>query len=117
MAASSFLGNRAEAQGREKTRLQEEEHIAQYPDGEREEIRQIFYEKGFRDRDLERIVEVISDNDQRWVDTMLREEHGYADYRPMAWKAAGATFIAFLIVGSVPLMSYLISHHFLIHIL
>lgn len=106
MAASNFLGTRANDQARDKVRRQEEEHVAIYPEGEREEIRQIFHKKGFRGSDLERIVEVITEDKQRWIETMLREEHGYSAFQPSPWKAAMVTFFAFIVVGSVPLISF-----------
>jgi vacuolar iron transporter family protein len=109
MAASNFLGTRADDQAREKARLEEEDHIDRYPEGEREEIRQIFHEKGFRHDDLQRIVEVITGDRQRWIETMLREEYGYSAHQRSAWKAGLVTFGAFLIVGTIPLVSYLIN--------
>ena len=112
MAASIFLGTQAGEQAREKTRRQEEEHVAHYPEGEREEIRQIFHKKGFRGRELERIVEVITEDRDRWIETMLREEHGYSAHRPAAIKAALVTFVAFLTVGSIPLISFLLNWAF-----
>ena len=109
MAASNFLGTRAEDHAREKAREREADHIARYPKGEREEIRQIFEEKGFRGDDLQRIVEVITGDEKRWIETMLREEYGYSAHQRSATKAALATFIAFIVVGAIPLISFLLN--------
>ena len=77
MGISNFLGTRAEQQQRARTRRDEEYQIRTVPEGEREEIRQIFASKGFSGAELERVVEVITSDDERWVSVMLREEHGY----------------------------------------
>lgn len=109
MAVSNFLGSRAEQQAQEKARQQEIEHIELHPDGEREEVRQIYAAKGFSGRELEHIVKVITSDKERWLDTMLREEYGYGERHHSAAKAGAMTFVAFLIVGAVPLLSYVIN--------
>jgi VIT1/CCC1 family predicted Fe2+/Mn2+ transporter len=47
MAAANFTGTKAEMEEYEKVRRVEERHVELAPEGEREEIRQIFEAKGF----------------------------------------------------------------------
>lgn len=106
MASGNFLGTRAENQAAHRARREEKAEIDLHPEGEREEIRQIFAAKGFEGETLEKVVETITNDEERWLETMLLEEHGITSERPAAWKAALATFIAFLAIGVIPLLAY-----------
>ena len=108
MAASNFLGTRAENQIGSKARREEEREIEMHPEGEEEEIRQIFAAKGFEGDTLEEVVKVITSDKKRWVDTMMQEEHGISGKTPSALKAGVATFVAFLLIGGIPLSAYFI---------
>lgn len=106
MAASNFLGTRADREIVAELRRLELEQIDLVPDGEREEVRQLYAAKGFEGADLERVVEVLTADRDRWVDTMLQEEHGVQLEGPAPLSAATATFIAFLVVGALPLLPF-----------
>ncbi|RLA42447.1 MAG: hypothetical protein DRR06_14410 [Gammaproteobacteria bacterium] len=107
MGVSNFLGTRAENQLREQTRARELDEIRKFPEGEREEIRQIYAGKGFDGELLDQVVEVITSDADRWADTMLQEEHGMTLQHHDAMRAGLATFVAFSVVGLVPLLPYL----------
>jgi VIT1/CCC1 family predicted Fe2+/Mn2+ transporter len=70
MAASNYCGTKAERDDYKRVLGIERKHIALVPDGEREEIRQIFAAKGFSGDDLERIVTVITSDQSLWAKTM-----------------------------------------------
>ena len=106
MGVSNFLGSRAERQQRERARREEQLHIRLVPEGEREEVRQIFAAKGFEGDDLDRVVDVITSDHDLWTETMMSEELGYGSTEPNEFRAATATFIAFLVVGFLPLLVF-----------
>jgi len=106
MAVSNYLGTKADQQLVDRARKIEELHIDTVPEGEIEEIRQIFKQKGFDDSLLEEVVRVITGDRKLWIDTMLREEWGFSLTASSPYKAAMVTFAAFVSVGMVPLAPF-----------
>jgi VIT1/CCC1 family predicted Fe2+/Mn2+ transporter len=58
---------------------------------------------------LERIVEVISSDEDLWAKTMTIEEYGLSPALKSPMLAALSTCVAFLLCGLVPLASYLMT--------
>ncbi len=108
MAAANFTGTKAEIEEYEQVRRMEERHVEFAPDGEREEIRQIFQAKGFEGQALESAVQVITGKRDRWIETMMTEEHGLPPINRSPVKAALLTFAAFLLFGSIPLLPFIL---------
>lgn len=107
MAASNYLGTKAEQDDRRRLERIEHRHIELAPEGEREEVRQIYQRKGFEGEELERIVELVTADRERWVQTMLIDEYGLPHAVRSSWIAALSTFTAFVVCGLVPLVPYL----------
>lgn len=108
MAASNYSGTKAELDERQKLRDMEERHIQMIPEGERAEIREIYRQKGLSGIGLDQAVEATTNDHERWVETMLREEHGQPASIRSPLRAAISTFSAFILCGSAPLMPYLL---------
>lgn len=106
MAAGNYSGTKAEKDDRARLHAVEERHINTVPEGEREEIRQIFLAKGFTGDGLDAAVTTITADRRRWIETMLTEEYGLPKHARSPIKAAVRTFIAFLICGFVPLVPF-----------
>lgn len=112
MAVSNYLGTRADNQHAQRLREEENREIDIYPEGEREEIRQIYASKGFAGEQLEEIVRVITSDRQQWVETMMMEEHGVGSEPSKELPAAVVTFFAFALLGLLPLTPFLINWWF-----
>jgi len=108
MGVSNYQAVKSGHDARDRVRRQEERHIEHDPEGEREEIRIIYANKGFEGETLERIVDTITEDRRRWVDMMIQEEHGLPLHGPSPSVAGMATFLVFILVGALPLMPFLL---------
>ncbi len=108
MGVSNYLGTKADRQVLERARMTEERHIREIPQGETAEVREIFRQKGFEGDLLEQIVTVITQDRKLWIDTMLQEELGLSLRGPAPLKAGLVTFAAFVVVGLIPLLPFVV---------
>jgi len=108
MAVSNYLGTRSRQQEIARARADENWQVGEHPDGERQEIREIFARKGFGAQTLDRIVEVITSDPKIWVDTMMAEELKLSEVSAQPLRAALVTFLAFAMFGFVPLLPFLL---------
>ena len=106
MAAANYSGTKAEIEEYSFVRDMEERHIEHAPDGEREEVRQIFAAKGFKGKTLDAAVEVITAEKERWIDTMMTEEHGLPPISRSPVTAGLITFMAFVVCGFLPVAPF-----------
>jgi len=110
MAVSNFLSIRAEREFITRARSREEWEVENVPEEETREIREIFIEKGFKGDTLGKAVEATTSNKKQWVDTMIAERLGLSDNGTDPRKHAFITLSAFVVVGFIPLVAYVLSY-------
>jgi len=106
MSVGNFFSTKTERDNFKKHKQIEYWEVENLPETERLEIREIYEAKGFKGELLDRVVEVITADKDVWVDTMMKEELEMVIGEKTPYKTAGVTFISFILVGSVPLLSY-----------
>lgn len=108
MAASNYSGTKTEQEEFERLHAWEDGQITEDPEGETAEIREIFRLKGFEGADLERAVEIVTSDRERWIQTMLAEEYGLPKATRAPAISAMCTFAAFILCGAIPLLPFII---------
>ena len=110
MACGNFLSERTQRDYISKERKREEWEIENVPEGEKDEIREIFMKKGFKGKDLDRAVEIIISDKKVWVDTMMADELGLIESSKNPLKTAASTYFGFIVIGIIPLLAYVIAY-------
>ena len=108
MAASNYAGVRAAKDEMDRLAAIEQRHINESPDGEKEEVRQLLTAQGISGSAREAAVDAISSEKTRWINFMLTHEYGMSVVQPNPWRAASATFLAFIFCGFVPIAPFLL---------
>lgn len=85
----------------------EVEEMREKPEVEREEIREIYRDRGFEGELLERVVDKITSNPRTWLKVMMSEELGLSPAFGRPLGSAAVMFAAFLAGGIVPVIPFL----------
>jgi len=110
MAVGNYLSTKSRKEYADKIRKSEEHSVIHVPEEETQEIRDIFSEKGFSGQQLDDAVEIITSNQEVWVDTMMKDEFGIFEDHTSPIKSAIVTFISFNLIGFIPLLAYVLSY-------
>lgn len=108
MAAANYQASKARNEFIEMKRKQEEWEIDNLEEQEKEEIREIYRKKGFKDELLEEVVRTITSRRKVWVDTMMKEELGLIEDGKNPTDNSVSTFIGFNLVGLIPLIPFMV---------
>ena len=108
MAAANYQASKARNEFIEMKRKQEEWEIDNLEEEEKDEIREIYKEKGFKEELLEEIVRIITSRRKVWVDTMMKEELGLIEDNKKPLDSSVSTFVGFNLIGLIPLIPFMI---------
>lgn len=106
MSVGAFLSTKSEIQNYEKHKRIEYWEVDNLPEKERAEIREIYEAKGFDGELLDKVVDVICADKDRWVDVMMKEELEMQEETKSPFAMGAVTFVSFIIVGFIPLLVY-----------
>ncbi|MBI3270809.1 MAG: VIT1/CCC1 transporter family protein [Planctomycetes bacterium] len=110
MLAVAYTSARADEDFYRAQLEREEREIREMPEIEREEVRHIYFKKGFRGEELERVVAQITSDPAIWRDVMMREELGLEEVKMGAARRDALIVGASVITGSIfPLMPFLVA--------
>jgi len=110
MSIGAYLASRTKKENYDKHKAIEQWEVENIPESERQEIREIYAEKGFSGNVLDEIVKQITSDRKRWVDEMMKEELGMIKEERSSFMIGFVTFISFFLVGLIPLVLYVIDH-------
>jgi len=107
MGAVAYTSLLADAALYESEREREYRHIREVPRLERQEIREIYAEKGFQGDLLDKIVDTITANKDVWVAVMMAEEHQLSPInRRQALRSALVVGLAAIVGSLIPLAPF-----------
>ena len=106
MSIGAYLSSKSERSYYHKQKAIEYWEIAHLPEKEKDEIRDIYRDKGFDGETLEKIVEVITADKDRWVNVMMTEELGMTLDERSPLRIATVTYVSFVLIGFIPLLIY-----------
>ncbi|WP_367281457.1 VIT1/CCC1 transporter family protein [Porifericola rhodea] len=110
MSVGAYLSTQSERDNYEKHKRVEYWEVENMPKREEEEVREIYAAKGFEGELLEQVVAKITENKDRWVDVMMKEELEMVPETKSPWMMGLLTFISFFVVGLIPLLIYVFNY-------
>lgn len=112
MAVSKYSSDKAEKERIQRIRRLEYKSIREKPQEEREEIEQILRDHGFTGQALASATQVITKDKDVWVDIMMKHEFDVVEEAIYPMKSAVTTFVAFNMIGIIPLIGYIFTPFF-----
>ncbi|MEK6970915.1 MAG: VIT1/CCC1 transporter family protein [archaeon] len=106
MGAVAYTSTKATLEFYQKEKRRELKEIEEIPDEEREEVRRIYYDKGFRGKQLEMVVQKLTANRNQWLNVMMEEELKLQNPKETPLQSAVVVTIAALVGALFPILPF-----------
>jgi VIT1/CCC1 family predicted Fe2+/Mn2+ transporter len=108
MGTGDYLSTKSEREYYDREVRRQLWEIEQFPDGQKAELKALYIQHGYTEQEAEQLVQVQTQAKDRWVNAMMIEELKMVKEDSNPLYNALATFVSFVIAGSLPLIIYLI---------
>ncbi|NNL82193.1 MAG: hypothetical protein HKP28_02315 [Winogradskyella sp.] len=106
MSVGAYLSTKSVIDNYNKHKAIEYWEVDHLPEKEREEIEDIYKEKGFEGDLLKQVVDTITADKDRWVDVMMKEELLMSEETKSPFMMGLVTYMSFILIGIIPLLLY-----------
>ena len=108
MAVSKYSSDKAELNRIDRLRREELERHQRHDADQHEELLAVLEQQGLSDKCVRCMAGKMDENEPAFVDLIMRYKHSVADEAIFPVKSAITTFAAFIAIGLIPLLGYLV---------
>lgn len=108
MGTGDYLSTKSEREFYDKEARRQAWEMDNFPDGQRAELIALYQQHGYSADEAQALADIQTRERERWVNTMMLEELNMVKDGDNPLYNALATFIAFVIAGSLPLAVYIV---------
>ena len=108
MATGDYLSTKSEREYYDREVRRQAGEIDQFPDGQKADLHALYTQHRYNDNEADQMVRLETRTKERWVNAMMIEELGLIKEDTNPIYNAFVTFVAFVLLGSLPLLIYLL---------
>lgn len=107
MAVGDYLSTKSEREYYDHEARRQEWEIDRFPEGQTAELRSLVLQRGYDEGEADQLVALQTRAKSRWVNAMMILELGMLKQESNPLHNAVATFLAFVVAGSLPLIVFI----------